>query len=107
MNQKSLKSGKNNFTWSIGFNKNIIFLKSREKLKKENVQKDNLWIEWYSNGSIKSEEIYDMGKPTGEWRRCDWDVNYTAIAVERGTIESGGYDNIEWTNKDLSEYRCK
>ena len=38
-----LKSGKNNFTWSIGFNKNIIFLKSREKLKKENVQKDNLW----------------------------------------------------------------
>ena len=31
-------------------------------------KKDNLWIEWYSNGSIKSEEIYDMGKPTGEWK---------------------------------------
>ena len=51
--------------------------------------------------------VGDDGKPTGEWRRCDWDVNYTAIAVERGTIECGGYDNIEWTNSDLTEYRCK
>ena len=34
-------------------------------------------------------------------------MNYTAIAVERGTIECGGYDNIEWTNSDLTEYICK
>ena len=51
--------------------------------------------------------VGDDGKPTGEWRNCDWDVNYTAIAVERGTIECGGYDNIVWTNSDLTEYRCK
>ena len=46
------------------------------------------------------------GRATGEWRKCDWDVNYTAKAVERGTIECGGYDNIEWTNSDLTEYVC-
>ncbi len=47
------------------------------------------------------------GKPTGEWRKCDWRVNYTAIAVEEGTIECGGYDNIIWTNRELTEYKCK
>ncbi len=46
------------------------------------------------------------GRATGEWRKCDWDVNYTAKAVERGTTECGGYDNIEWTNSDLTEYVC-
>ena len=50
--------------------------------------------------------VGDDGKPTGEWRACDWDVNYTAIAVEKGTIECGGYDNIVWTNSNLTEYVC-
>jgi len=50
--------------------------------------------------------VGDDGKPTGEWRACDWDVNYTAIAVEKGTIECGGYDNIVWTNSNLTEYEC-
>ena len=31
-------------------------------------KKNNLWIEWYENGVIKSEENFDLGKPDGEWK---------------------------------------
>ena len=28
------------------------------------------------------------------------------LVVEKGTIECGGYDNIVWTNSNLTEYVC-
>ena len=45
----------------------------------------------------------------GKERACDWKDRgrKTAAAVKRGTKECGGYRNVKWTNKDLTEYRCK
>ena len=45
----------------------------------------------------------------GHERACDWKDRgrKTAAAVKRGTKECGGYRNVKWTNKDLTEYRCK
>jgi hypothetical protein len=43
------------------------------------------------------------------YRSCDWRErgNRTAAAVKRGTKECGGYRNVKWTNKHLTEYVCK
>ena len=45
----------------------------------------------------------------GKERACGWRErgNRTATAAKRGTKECGGYRNMKWTNKDLTEYVCK
>ena len=42
-------------------------------------------------------------------RACDWKErgNRTAAAAKKGTMECGGYRNVKWTNRDLTEYVCK
>ena len=44
-----------------------------------------------------------------KYRACDWRErgNRTAAAAKRGTKECGGYRNVKWTNKHLTEFVCK
>ena len=48
------------------------------------------------------------GKSTGEYRDCGWKNrgSNTAAAVERGTIECGGFMNWTWIDEHHTEYIC-